>query len=301
MADLRHTFAFTLLLAVAPLPSWSQDYDAAARSLEILGHDLTRAQRKEITTQFSEPVAEKQDWHDESVGLLDDMAELSLTAERLSARVRLGDLHRQLTERLVPEDSLARDLLNKKDPLIHPVEAGVGMTKRDMGWAIMLEALKANMPDDPRGLEVAPGQADVIMDQVNEKFETGQPGSRHFLARVDAWGMGTVAAWNSLTLDERKIAASAVTNDAIPPKQLVEKVLGTSNILYWAAGVEVGLTDAEKAQYPDLAAYLKDGNLAGGMASFIGKRMDDSLAATTIMKGTYDLMWDLNMELLFGN
>jgi hypothetical protein len=78
-------------------------------------------------------------------------------------------------------------------------------------------------------------------------------------------------------------------------------VLGTSNILYWAAGAEIGLTGDEKAQYPELAAYLAEGNLAGGIASFIGGRMDDSLAATTMMKGTYDLMWDLNMELLFGN
>jgi hypothetical protein len=302
MTALRSSAAFLAAAMMMPLPALSADYAAAARSLEIMGFDLSRKQKRHITAQFS-AVADgsAQDWHDQSVALLDDMAELSQEARRVSTRIRVSDLHRQLVERLVPGDNLARELLNEKDPQINQVELGVGMTNRDMGWAIMLEALRIDMPDDPRDLEVAEGQPDKIVAFVSERFRDGGDGARHFLARVDSWGMGTVSAWADMSLEERKLAASAVTEAEIPPEAVLQKVIGTSNILYWAAGVDIGLTEAEKAHYPELAAYLAEGHLAGGVATFIGAKMDDSLAASTIIHGTTEFLFDYNMELLFSD
>lgn len=273
--------------------------EAAAQSLETLGIALTRDQRATITAQFSQSApADQQEWYAQSLTVIDDMAELGQTAARPSARLRLQDLHRQLIERLLPDDNLARDLMNAQDPLVHTVEAGVGMTERDMGWSIMLEALKADMQDDPRDLKVSSDQADALLEMVNAKFESSEDGARQFMARVDAWGMGTMAAWPNLTPEERKIAVSVVTDPSIPPANVLNKVIGTSNVLFWAAGVDIGLTDTEKADYPELVAYLEAGHLAGGMANYIGAAMDGSLAQSTDLMGGYFLLWDYNMQLL---
>jgi hypothetical protein len=297
--------AFTLLaLALTTAQGYaSPAAEDVLRSLTALGLDPGAQDRAIITEQITTARADTQDrdWFDASTPRLVEMAVLSQEALRPSSRIRLVEMHRQLLELLVMGDNRALELAAAADPMVEQFEIGVGMTNRDLGWAIMLEAMRRDLPSDPREMQLGSNQAEALRKEITIGFRKDTYGARHFLSRVDAWAFGTIAAWPQMTPDERLLAVSVVTEEAVPPVALIEKVIGAQDVLLWLAGIDIGLTEAETNTYPALVAYLHEGNLAGGVKDLLAERARLLGGAGLAGAGTVQMMMELNYDLLFDN
>ncbi|MEM8693442.1 MAG: hypothetical protein AAGG57_16345 [Pseudomonadota bacterium] len=302
----RLTFALVAVFAwTAAALHAAGPQEGFIQSLQALEIDVTDEQKAEITAQVAQArtTTEYPDWFQRSSKILVDMATLSMSAELPSARMRLTEMHRQLLEMMVGGDNLALELASADDPMVNQFEIGVGMTERDLGWAIMLEAMKANLPDDPRQMTIGNDQAANLMQEINGSFYEKNNGEKHFISRVDAWAFGTINAWADLSPDERLIAVSVVSEKAVPSPDLMQKVIGSQDILFWLAGMDIGLTEGEKRRYPELNTYLSEGYMAGGVDGLLAERVRRTGGGVGAASGlgTVNMMMELNYDLLFDN
>lgn len=300
---MKQIAAFALALCLGAQPAYATDpANQVIGSIEQLGVNITPPDRTLIAQQVTSAAqaAEDPEWFHNSAARLGDMAALTQSALRPSARIRLTEMHRQLLALMITTDNRALDLVGQADPMIHPVEPGIGMTQSDLSWAVMLEAMRQDLPDDPKELTLTNDQIKLLTDQIIRTFQKEPTGAKHFLAHLDAWAFGVISAWPELTPEERKIAVSVVTEAVIPPEPLMTKIIGAQDVLYWLAGIDVGLTQSELDAYPQLASYLSDGYMAGSIADLLAKRVT-MMGDKAAQAATLNMMMDLNHDLLFDN
>ncbi len=297
--------ACVLALVLVPAAVAATPTDNVLLSLERAGVVLDKTKSAEITTYFDDAFAQTDDAEafEFATEMLVDLAELSLNAARPATRIRTQELHYQLLAKLAPgADNPALGAVLASDPMIHQIEPGIGMTERDIGWGMMLEAMHRNLPDDPRDMDIQTEEAEALIAYVHAKYESTGDVSRYFLAHLDAWAAGGITAWPELSVTEREWVVGVVTEPDIPPSDLLEKVLGTRSILYWTAGMDVGMTPEEVEAFPELFAYLAEGNLTAGMGDFV-RRMEDMAAATASIianHGVTMMMMDLTSDTVLG-
>lgn len=302
LKSLSAALAFALL---STLSLFAAPADHVIDSLKTLDVILDEEVQRQIRTEVEaarERADDKNDF-DQRAAILADMASLSTSAQRASARVRLVEMHRQLIEDLLNSDSAAIAPLDALNPMVEQFDIGVGMTKRDLGWAVMLEAMRTDLPEDPRTFDIKDETAKALANDIVGSFHQKTNGKKQFLSRVDAWAFGTMTAWRELSPEERQIAVSVIAEDAVPARSLLTKVIGTPDVVFWLAGVDIGLSEAEQEAYPALHAFMRAGHLAGGVESMLTDRLLQLGAAAQIGANANLtlMMMELNYDLLFGH
>ncbi|WP_157115348.1 hypothetical protein [Paracoccus contaminans] len=91
-------------------------------------------------------------------------------------------------------------------------------------------------------------------------------------ARMNAWAAGAEAAWDRLNPSQRRLAASVLDVEAMPPAALIRAVTGTEDLPGWLGGIAIPLTKAEAAANPELARFLRKGAFAGPLAELLTAR-----------------------------
>lgn len=184
-------------------------------------------------------------------------ARLALGAENRATRGLMLDLTREslATGAAMAGDAAADPIVaawQKADPLLHETSGGAGLAQSDVVAIARLRELAGAPAGDPAAeveaewQRLSPKPVDLIL-----------PG------RFNAWADGTAAAWDSLTPDERRIAAGVLTDREMPTPEVLQKVIGTEDMLGWLAAVTVPMTEAERAASPELLSLLDHMAFAG--------------------------------------
>lgn len=286
---------------LAAAPAWADPALDLASSVELIVDGapagLEDALRAEVAALGAEDAAEM------ALGRIAlSMAELSEGAEFPTTRMVMQDLHREFVTGALGPDSAAVRALDAADPMIAEIAPGLGITEQDLGWGGWLEIVRQEQPEgSPRDLAIDPDAYAAAVAGFVETWEESTDVERMFLARIDAWAAGVALAWPGLDAAEREAVSHAVLRDDIPPVRAFEAVTGATDAIDWLAGLHVGLTDAEKAAHPALAAYLTEGGMSGAMAPLLAER--EAMVASAVAMAelsTLNTMMNLNTWLQFG-
>ncbi|MBM7070015.1 hypothetical protein [Actibacterium sp. 188UL27-1] len=220
----------------------------------------------------------------EQTARLLDMANLSQTAQRQSARVRLTELHRQMLTRIGPATSIALDIVDKTDRMVLEIAPGIGLTERDLGWSMMLVAMQRTpSAKTPNDINLTASEGDALMTETLAIIKGASPDQQRVLASTDAWAFGALPIWGNFSASELRDVVSVVTNTAPPPAGVVDKVLGVTDRAAWLAGLDIGLTPAERQQYQALDRFLASGAMAGSLAEPLGLATPDPSGGLTAL------------------
>lgn len=157
-----------------------------------------------------------------------------------------------------PDDFAPLRLWAQADPFRATLVPGLGLADSDIAGFARMQALDAQagsgvLPDDP-----AAGQVARAWDA-----QADQPANRVLPTRLQAWADGVEAAWPRLDAGERAQVLGVLTRAEIPPATVLEKVIGTRDVVGWLAAVEVPLTPSERKASPELVHFMQMGAFAG--------------------------------------
>ncbi|MBC7163284.1 MAG: hypothetical protein H5U26_14435 [Immundisolibacter sp.] len=180
-----------------------------------------------------------------SRGVMYDLArDILLTAQILSGKD--------------PDDFAPLRLWAQADPFRAALVPGLGLADSDIAGFERMRALDAQAGLGVLGNEPAAGQVARAWDA-----QADQPVNRVLPTRLQAWADGVEAAWPRLDAEERAQVLGALTNPRIPPAALLEKVIGTRDVIGWLAAIDVPLTPAEREASPELVHFMQMGAFAG--------------------------------------
>lgn len=248
----------------------------------VTGTPVTEPQRAAIAADVARAWAEKPEDAAFFLPLLDSTAVLAASAESRVTRIFTDDLNRQVMENLVvdAEASPAVAALDAANEMVAEIRMGLGLTARDLISAGMLEAMGAQMPQNPEETEFAPEAMLASANALVETFNAANEGDRHFLARIDAWTAGVVEAWPELSPEERAMVTGVTRKDDLLPEAVIAKVTGTSgDLILWLAAMDLDLTEAEREAHPELIDYMAAAQMAGGVDGLIEERAQALAAA----------------------
>ncbi|MEA3221486.1 hypothetical protein [Immundisolibacter sp.] len=191
-------------------------------------------------------------------------ARLAREAESPASRGVMYDLARiilltaQLMSGQAPDDFVPLRLWAQADPFRAALVPGQGLADSDIAGFARMKALDAQAGLNVLGDEPAPGQVARFWEA-----QANQPVNRVLPTRLQAWAAGVEAAWPRLDANERAHVLGALTNPRIPPAALLEKVIGTRDVIGWLAAIDVPLTPAEREASPELVHFMQMGAFAG--------------------------------------
>lgn len=190
-------------------------------------------------------------------------ARLALTAEHPATRAMMEDFTREAVAEAVQiagMDARTHPVLaswNQADPVLRR-DGALELTARDEAAFARLAGRAGYGPTlKPEAFWDA--KAEASQDRV-------QP------ARMNAWAAGAEAAWDRLDPGQRRLAASVLDVEAMPPASLIRAVTGTDDLPGWLGGIAIPLTKAEAAANPELARFLRKGAFAGPLAELLAAR-----------------------------
>ncbi|SMO45720.1 hypothetical protein [Paracoccus laeviglucosivorans] len=154
-----------------------------------------------------------------------------------------------------PESYAPLKLWAEVDPFRADLVPGLGLAESDVQAVDRLRAL-----DDGGVLPSGPAR-DVAMAAWDKQAD--QPMNRVLPTRLEAWASGVETAWPDLTPPERETALGVLTRPEIPPAALLEKVIGTEDVIHWLAAVDLPMSKAEREASPELIHFMEMGAFAG--------------------------------------
>lgn len=275
-------------------------------SIDTMTSQLNPTQEIQIAAEAAAAIAAhpNPEIYEKVVPHLDALAQLAQSAQRPSTQVRAGELYRQLLVKLIPGRGLGLQLLDAQNPMLIPADPGIGVTEADVIWTIKLQQLAAAPGEEFNPAALEDNAAIRRRAEIHRRFTLETEGSRYFLISADAWGAGVEAVWGELNPQERQIAASVTTKPDIPDAEILRKVIGTDNLLDWVLGIDIGLSDEEKARYPDLTTFLASGALAPAVftkhvAQKMTQRTDLDVETFQSQTELLYILQDYNQELMF--
>lgn len=213
-------------------------------------------------------------------------AALARRAEHPASRAVFADLTRDMLATAVRESgpaAPAAPLLaawDRRDPGVADLVPGQSLTQGDLDAGQRLAAL---MPEQ-KGISVR-----TFWDS-----QADEPVNRVLPTRMDAWTAGTVAAWDKLDPAQRWLAVGVLDNAEVPPAELLQAVIGTSDVLGWLGAVDVPMTDQERAASPELLAYMQ----AGAFAGPVGPPLEARAAAIAAQGIAGDVAGDMANQMM---
>jgi hypothetical protein len=265
--------------------------EEAVRALERVGLVSGAAERAAAVDEIAEAGRAFEDaaTFETVTRALAALADLSESAVRPSTRVRASELQRQLLEEVLPAPSGIVARLRATDPVVHPVAPGRDITEADLGWMILMAALRDAPDADPARIEIDDATAGAALREIRATIAEASEPVLYAIAHAEAWGAGVVAAWDDLDLAARRqLVGRADRTEPVPP-ELLERVIGTDDVLRWIGGVEIGLTPAERVRHPELVAYLEAYALAGGEDGFVVRTLLARRAADAAVRAQGDM------------
>lgn len=180
-----------------------------------------------------------------SRGVMYDLArDILLTAQILSGKG--------------PDDFAPLRLWAQADPFRAALGPGLGLADSDIAGFERMKALDAQAGLGALGDEPAARQVARAWDA-----QAAQPVNRVLPTRLQAWADGVEAAWPHLDAKERALVLGALTRPEMPAATVLEKVIGTHDVIGWLAAVNVPLTPAEREASPELVHFMQMGAFAG--------------------------------------
>lgn len=158
-----------------------------------------------------------------------------------------------------PQDSFAPlAIWNRTDPFHAELQTGMGLAQSDVEALARLQDLDARA-----GFGAIPkGGAQDLMMQVWQS-NADQPVNQVLPTRLAAWAEGVAAAWPDLTPAEQELGVAALYRSDMPDPQMLEKVIGTGDVIHWLAAVDVPMTKDERAASPELVMFMEHGAFSG--------------------------------------
>lgn len=205
-------------------------------------------------------------------------ARLAATAESPATRGMMLDLTREslATGAALAGDPAADPLMaawQKADPLLHETSGGAGLAQTDIDAIARLRKLAG----EPEGDAAADVEAEW-----QRLSASGPATDLIWPGRFNAWADGTAAAWDDLTPDERRIATSILTDDEVPPAEVLRKVTGTEDFLGWLAAYSVPMSEAERSASPELSSLIASAAFAGALREPIVEAMTASAGVSAM-------------------
>ncbi|PZO67394.1 MAG: hypothetical protein DI498_03410 [Paracoccus denitrificans] len=201
-------------------------------------------------------------------------AHLAVTASHPASRGAFHDIARNIL--VTGADMTHADydlspiaLLDSQDPMVHELSPGVGVSESDI---TAFDSLR-NIARDA-GLDVGTGTARQIVDTYWNDHQT-KPVDLMIAGLLGAWSQGAVAAWPELSAVERAQVAAPIQPGETPSPEAYRKVIGTDAIILWLGAVDIAMTDAERADSPELTRLMD-------MAAFAGPLRDDIIRLTAM-------------------
>ncbi|AGT08887.1 hypothetical protein JCM7686_1786 [Paracoccus aminophilus JCM 7686] len=148
----------------------------------------------------------------------------------------------------------------RRDPVRAELVPGLVLAESDVAGLARLQQLEAQA-----GLAVLPKRPAAEIMRAAWEAQADQPLNRLLPTRFQAWAAGVEAAWPRLDRDEREAALAILLRPEVPPPALFQKVIGTEDILLWLGGIDVPLSDAERAASPELISFMEDGAFANAL------------------------------------
>lgn len=296
--------ALAAAFAALPLSAPAEPSEAArlVMSMEaVLGVPIDGPDRETIGAEVAAARAAKPEHMAEFLPVIESMAALARGAEHPATRVVMEDLHRQLVENLFPDPDRTRvvAILDARNRLIAEIYMGVGLSQRDLSAAAYLETLARDLPGDPTKPRVVPDEVRAVADRLRRVFAAETPANQQFIARLDAWAAGVLAAWPRLTPEQRRIVAQVTFVDELPPPDLIEAVTGSNDLLAWLGAMDLALSPAERAAHPELMAFLGRGKMTAGVTELLARRLAGGAGigggtggVTAMQNLNYELLWD---------
>ena len=135
---------------------------------------------------------------------------------------------------------------------------------------------------------------DFALDYWNE--QDAASANRVLPSRLNAWVAGVESAWPVLSPDERKQAVSILTQEKAPSDAVLQKVIGTRDVIFWLAAMDVPMTDTERADSPELVHFIEMGAFAGPLRAPIESMIlsADAPGAAAINAETENQLMRLN-------
>ena len=259
-----------------------------------LGASSNQEQRATLVREL----AQKAKNLDSYAMLISSMATLSREAQHPATRVVMSDMMRQLIANSVsnPKRSGVVSFVDGANPMVREIYLGVGMSQRDLKAAFALDGLARQLPDRAENLIPDASGAKGVFDRVTTSFANSPPGNQQFIARLDAWAEGVIAAWPSLSAADRRTVAGVTSSSKVPGSALVQRVTGSRDLVLWLAGMDLAFTSEERTAHPALMTFLKAGNMSAGATAMVARR-----AAFSQMAGSIATMMRLNDNLLYGD
>lgn len=145
-------------------------------------------------------------------------------------------------------------LWDRADPFRADLAPGLGLAASDIA---ALDRLRALDPD-----ALPDGSAETLVMQ-HWAEQADAPVNRILPTRLQAWADGAESAWPDLDAAEREAAVAALFRPEIPPAGMLEKVIGTGDVIHWLAAVDLPMTSAERDASPELIHFMEMGAFAG--------------------------------------
>ena len=222
-------------------------------------------------------------------------AELARTAENPATRGVAYDLARVVLETAAkhsdapPGDFAPLAAWQKIDPTLADTTDLI-LARSDAEAMGRLAAL-----DPELAAQILPeSPEDLALDYWEE--QDASPTNRVLPSRLNAWVAGVEGAWPDLSPDERKQAMSILTQDQAPSDAVLQKVIGTRDVIFWLASMDVPMTDSERAGSPELVHFIDMGAFAGPLRAPIESMIlsADAPGAAAINAETENQLMRLN-------
>lgn len=257
-------------LAAAESPDPARIADALMPLLEAEGAAI---ERPAVEAALAGQIAAAAEAEDEGriPRALGQAATLAVSAGHPATRALTRDLTFEILAAAGADDPIVA-AWQKADPMLGQIGTGLGMAQSDIDALAALRTL-AGVDGDAAADATATWQA--LSDKPMELI---------LPARLNAWAAGAEAAWPDLTEAERAAALDILAPEALPSPELAEKVTGSAQMIWWLAGMDLVLTEAEAEASPDLIDLTKDGAFAGPL----GPPIADMLVAERAIADAYD-------------
>lgn len=283
LVGMAMVFALACPPAAAEDMSEANVVDYVEKSLEIaIGRDLSEEESKSLAEQSRQTLAAHPAVMEEKLAIVAETAMAFRATTNAAARGVFYDTLRQVfTEIFVDHDEpIALDLFTANDTLVDQHGTGIGLAMSDIYAAAWLRALYEGRFDHPDAVELTEADLQAMIAELKSEYPTLDPANQQVLTRMNAWAAGVETNWDKLGPDERVSATAMSTEVDIPTPDVVAKVTGTSDIVAWVAGTDLGIDDELAETYPAMTEFHRLGGTGEAVLPLMASqgKLDDLVA-----------------------
>lgn len=268
------------------------------KSMEIaIGRDLTDDEASKLADETTAVFARDEAKLAEKLPIIAETAMALRSTRNAAANGIFYDTLRQvLAETFVQYDEpFALQLFVPKDKLVDAHGLGVGIAMSDIYAAAWLRALYEERFDHPSKVELSQDDLKAMIQELMSEYPKLTPPNQQVLSRMNAWAAGVESNWESFSPNERRQATMTSTEEDLPSANVVRKVTGSSDLIKWVAGMDIGISTDLAEKYPNMAKFHTEGRAGEAVLPLLVRLgQADSIAADWSSFQSLQMLQNLN-------